>query len=97
MGPNGHCLGCGGEGQSWEEEGVGGTGDPGPALAMPLDATAYTRLPGVGGVGSSALKRCARGTSLLLSPRKHIPKLDSPHTLRKFEKCLKGPALANQC
>lgn len=51
MGPNGHCLGCGGEGQSWEEEGVGGTGDPGPALAMPLDATAYTRLPG--GVGGT--------------------------------------------
>lgn len=48
MGPDGHCLGCGGEGQSWEEDGVGGTGDPGPALAMPLYATVYTRLPGVG-------------------------------------------------
>ena len=94
MGPNGHCLGCGGEGQCWEEEGVGGTGDPGPVLAVPLYATAYTRLPGG---GSAALMRCTRDTSLLLSPCKHIPKLDSPHTLRKFEKRLKGPALANQC
>lgn len=36
-----------GEGQSWEEEGVSGAGDPGPVLAVPLYATTYTRPPGL--------------------------------------------------